>query len=88
MVYNSSVVKTIFYAKIGIKCRFLGVLCFLLTRQSFSVLFRVCLGLVPCIPWFQLFIIIIGFYHCDFRFFFYRMMFDVIRHLDRLCVPG
>jgi len=65
MVYNSSVVKTIFYAKIGIKCRFSWVfLCFLLTHQSFSVLFRVCVGLVPFVPWFQLFIIVLGFNHC------------------------
>jgi len=45
-------------------------------------------GLVPCVPWFQLFIIILGFNHCVTFGFFYRVMFDVIRHLDRLCVPG
>jgi len=36
---------------------------FLLTLQSFSVLFRVCVGLVPCVAWFQLFIIALGFNH-------------------------
>jgi len=39
VVYNSSVVKTIFYAKIGIKCRFFGVFLYFVL---FSVLFRVC----------------------------------------------
>ena len=36
-------------------------------------LFRVfvCVGLVPCVPWFQLFIIVLGFNHCvTFGFFF------------------
>jgi len=50
VVYNS-----IFYVKIFIKCRFSWVfLCFLLRRQSFSVMFRVCVcvGLVPCVAWF------------------------------------
>jgi len=87
VVYNSSVVQTIFYAKIGIKCRFSWVfLCFLLTRRSFSVLFSACVGLVHCVPWFQL-SPYLGFNHSvTLGFFFNRMMFDVIRHLDRLCV--
>ena len=56
-------------------------------RLSFSVLFRVYVGLAPCVPWFQLFIIVLGFNHCVTFGFFYCMI-DVIRHLDCLCVPG
>ena len=44
------------------------------------------MGLVPCVPWFQLFIIVLGFNHCVAFGFFNRMMFDIIRHLDHLCV--
>ena len=39
---------------------FLGVF---MTRL-FGVLFRVCVGLAPCVPWFQLFIIVLVFNHC------------------------
>jgi len=52
VVYNSSVVKIIFYAKMLFSWVFL---CFLLAFQSFGVLFRVCVGLVPCVPWFEMF---------------------------------
>jgi len=40
---------------------FFGGCVSLLMSQSFSVFFRVCGGLFPCIPWLQLFILVLGF---------------------------